>query len=414
MSEIKAVNQERSQPKVFQTEFSKEHRKMMTNACIDFISMDLRPVNALYGDGMNALLRTYAIVANHYGRSMTNAKDMLPSNSTVSRNIVMRSESVQESLKKILPRYFQNGGAISADIWTDHHNKVSYLGVLVHYMDTQGRLYNRLISNKPLDTEESHTGKYIKDVLFAELKFYDIDLDKSNVVFVTDRGSNMIKSLEFYQRNSCAAHFVNNVVNEILKYGRPAEILVACRNIVTKVHQLGKNTLFEPRLQSFCSTRWNSAYTMFNSVFENWGQIIDLFEESRCRSVLADTTAEEIEQLKSFLSVFREVNTRLQQTSVPSIHLVCLLYAKLEKQFLTCENDSEIVHTAKENGRTYFATTLINKKMVTTYHKLGVFLHPTGKGMNQMTNQDKADIQFEVSYSVRSGQPEKNPKNMQN
>lgn len=97
-----------------------------------------------------------------------------------------------------------------------------------------------------------------------------------------------------------------------------------------------------------------------------------------------------------FLVPFRKASVELQTTDRPSLHLIWLHHDKLEKHFIENATDSELIRTTKENARTYYTENLIDDVLITTCHKIAIFLHPTGKSLNQMTFQDKEDIHFEV------------------
>lgn len=400
--ETTAVNRETSdsaqQTSYYQSMLKREHKVELNDSCVDFVTKDLRPVLALYGEGLHGLLKTYALITNKYGLTNCNPKNVLPSRTTVSKNIFSRSSATLEYLKRFLPTIFENGpgGAISTDLWTDDHKKVPFMCLMVHYIDEQDHLCRRLIANKPLDVNSSKTGEYLRGEMLPILSLYGIDPSSPNVVFVADRGKNVIKALENYKRHSCGSHFLCNVVNKSLSDGRPKEVTDVCRNVVSKINHLGKNSLFQPTVKSFCPTRWNSAIAMFSSISVNWEAIQELFTEHECSAIFEFVEKDEVDSLVRFLTPFSEASKKMQTLTMPSLHLICMYYDKLEKHFIEQENDNEITRAVKENGRTYFNLEIISSQMITTYHKLAIFLHPTGKGLTQMSDQDKDDIEFEV------------------
>lgn len=304
-------------PNLYLGELNKEYRKILIDGCVDYIVVDFRPMHALTGAGMHSLLRSYDVVTNHCGRHACDPGQLLPSTRTIGRNIEMRANYIRQMIRKLLQSSFVEGpgGAISLDIWTDDFQKFQYLGVLAHFINENGQFNTRLIANKALDVNESKTGTYLRAQILTILNDYGIDPMKTNVVFVTDRGANIIKALEPYQRHNCGPHFINNVVNEALGIGHPLHIIKTCQNIASKIHVLGKNTLFSPTIKSFCSTRWNTAYAMLESISKNWTSVSDLFGELGYASLIGDATKEEIDDLAAFLLPFKEASVPFQMTN---------------------------------------------------------------------------------------------------
>lgn len=217
-----------------------------------------------------------------------------------------------------MPSIFEKGpdGAVTLDLWTENINKIPYLGVMVHYVDLKGKVCKRLIANKPLEVNTSKTGEYLRAKILEILESYGIVAAKPTVVFISDRGKNIIKALEPYTRHSCGPHFINNTVNEILGNGRPLQIVNVCKDIVAKIHFLGKNSLFEPigiepRVVSFCSTRWNTATAMMESISTHWETILNFCREYGCKPILRDATKQEIDDLIQFLITFRKAPVEL-------------------------------------------------------------------------------------------------------
>lgn len=368
---------------------------MMLNASVDYVAMDMRPVNALYGEGLHSLLKTHAILWKGYGSSSIPA-NLLPSCHAVSNHVKVRARMLRESLRGALGAQFSSiGGAICLDVWTDDFKKIGYLGITAHYIDDKYCLNSRLIACKALDINKSKTGEYLKKKLLHVLNYYGID-PKKNVVFVTDRGSNVIKALEEYLRQSCGNHFISNVVNEGIRYGEPNTVLKSCQELVSNVKNSGKNALFNPTLKAAMKVRWNTALDMFASISPNWQRIQNYIQTSNQRGLMADVTKEDIDSMIKFLRPFKTASLQLQPTKSATQHLVHLCYDLLEQHLIENENDRPIISEAKSLAEYYFRQALANGGMVSTINKIAVFLHPSMKELKKMTPQDKNDIEFDV------------------
>lgn len=382
---------------IYQSQMSKEHKDLMMNAAVDFVSHDMRPINALNGIGLRSLLSTYGMMWKYYGETGATPPSLLPSVDAVTKNVTSRARNLRKSLQTILKNQFFNvGGGICLDIWKDKFRKIDYLGVTVHYIDDSFRHNVRLIACKPLSVEKSKTGEYVKKKLMHILDFYGVGLSK-NVVFVTDRGSNMKKALEDYLRHNCSDHFISNTINEGLASERAKEVLVVCQNIVSTIKRCGKSSLFQPSLKAAIKVRWNSAIDMFVSVSHHWEKLQQYFADAGQITILCDVTKDEIDCLIRFLKPFKAMTLKLEQINRATQHLVHMAYDYLDSHLIPNENDPDILADAKNRAEFYYRETLLNDGMITTVHKAAVFLHPSMKDLSKMTRQDKEDIELYVS-----------------
>lgn len=103
-----------------------------------------------------------------------------------------------------------------------------------------------------------------------------------NVVFVTDRGSNIIAALSEEKRLNCAAHLINNVLENTFKernlqaspYFQPVlQILQSCRDLIGYFKRSALMEKLESALEQIVPTRWNTHLAMLASVLRNWEKI---------------------------------------------------------------------------------------------------------------------------------------------
>lgn len=96
---------------------------------------------------------------------------------------------------------------------------MNYLGFTAHYIlieDCTARLHSRALKLLALDDADGP-----KDANFVHNKFsevlheFDLYDNSHQIVFVTDRGKNMVNSLDGYDRHSCLDHFINNIVERV-------------------------------------------------------------------------------------------------------------------------------------------------------------------------------------------------------
>lgn len=379
---------------------TKEHKEMMIDAAVDFVALDMRPLNALNGIGLHSLLMNYGVLWKHYGTTGASPPNLLPGVDAVSNKIKKRARNLRLTLTNVLNNQFSNvGGAILLDIWTDDYRKIDYLGITVHYINDSFEHNVRIIACTALSIEKRKTGEYLRKKITHVLNFYGINLSK-NVVFVTDRGSNVKKALEDYPRQNCANHFISNTVNEGLSTVRAKVVLSVCQNIVSTVKRNGKSSLFKPSLKAAFKIRWNSATDMFESVSFHWQRIQQYLSASGQANILEDVTKEEIDALIDFLKPFKAMSLKLEQINRPTQHLVHMVYSYLDAHLVSNENDPQIMADTKARSEFYYRNAILNGGMITTVNKIAIYLHPSMKNLNKMTPQDKEDINLNVRKST--------------
>lgn len=256
-----------SQEKIsgYQSVLSNPHKLLMLSACMAFIVLDLRPLYALDGDGIHELLKAFAVICLTY---ISNANDLtalsffLPNRDTVMSHIVRNSSQIVNKLTALTAPIFNDsgwGGAFSVDIWTDDYKWHSYICVIAHFVDENFILHNRVIANELLADDRIKSGPYILEKVKNILNRIGVtNMDK--VIFVSDRGSNILAAFRDHQHIACSLHFLNNCLQNVFKSGQPKKVLRLCQKSVRYIKKSGKTSLFSPALQSASTVRWNFAH----------------------------------------------------------------------------------------------------------------------------------------------------------
>lgn len=107
---------------------------------------------------------------------------------------------------------------MSIDCWLDKTKKSTFFGITAHFIQQEKdafKLHDRILCTRDLhiDTKD---GIYCRKKLNEYLRSYNLHTLIDKIVFVSDRGSNMIKALEPYNSISCMAHMMNNAVVRML------------------------------------------------------------------------------------------------------------------------------------------------------------------------------------------------------
>lgn len=88
----KGIEIEQPKENRYNTDLSPDDKLLLTKACSEFVIRDMRPLNALYGKGLHALLSAYTYTCTKYNGLDRNPIEYLPSHHTVARNVQLKSE----------------------------------------------------------------------------------------------------------------------------------------------------------------------------------------------------------------------------------------------------------------------------------------------------------------------------------
>lgn len=109
---------------------------------------------------------------------------------------------------------------ISIDLWSDKFRNIHYMGSVAHYIkwnENKTSLVARLLKLQEMDAETPKSADILHERIVAMLHEFDLQDNADKIVFISDRGKNIVNSCDGYSRQSCIDHFVNNIVCEMSK-----------------------------------------------------------------------------------------------------------------------------------------------------------------------------------------------------
>lgn len=112
-------------------------------------------------------------------------------------------------------------------------------------------------------------------------------MSRRNIVFVTDRGSNIIAALSSDTRLNCSAHLLNNILehiflmkeNEVKRFrylGATLTLVQSCKDLVAYFKRAALMEKLDTALEQTVPTRWNTHVAMLLSVSKNFQKIRDV------------------------------------------------------------------------------------------------------------------------------------------
>lgn len=187
---------------------------------------------------------------------------------------------MKQNIKNEFRKY---GGAVAMDCWMDAGSKTTYFGLTVHYIseaDGQLILNDRVMVIRELSAEVEKTGEYLHTKIVEYMTEFDLmDCLEKNLVFISDRGRNIVNAVRTFNSVNCFAHMLNNTLSNVFKKDKSKpnhqqtwayKIVHAVTPIVKYFKSSALAKQFKPVLKSNVCTRWNSICNMLESVIYHW------------------------------------------------------------------------------------------------------------------------------------------------
>uniref|UniRef100_A0A3P9DLA7 HAT C-terminal dimerisation domain-containing protein n=1 Tax=Maylandia zebra TaxID=106582 RepID=A0A3P9DLA7_9CICH len=352
--------------------FKKETR----DKCVQFVCQDIRPYDTISGKGFTQLAQHLVDTAARIGKF--DVCEILPHPTTVSRNVEMRAQSLRKHVvEEITATISKFGCAVTADIWTETYRKTSFLSATIHYVNEQSELHSRVLFAAPFDPSTSKTGENIRRHLLQNLRVFGIDATDmgKKIIFVTDRGANMISALREYTRLNCTAHILNVTLSSafgtaiIEKSPEIASLLTDVKKLVTYFKHSGQQGKLKKSLKQSIETRWNSNFDMLNSVLEQYEDIASVLTESNNYDKIGRISISTLKLLVSFLKPFKEATDDLEtDNTAPSASLVLPWSVRLIEHYST---SSHSVHML---------------------YKIATFLTPNLRGLRMLDERGRQNV----------------------
>ncbi|KAK7882732.1 hypothetical protein WMY93_028906 [Mugilogobius chulae] len=143
-------------------------------------------------------------------------------------------------------------------------------------------------------------------------------MSSGRIVFVTDRGANIVAALRGYTRLNCSAHILNVILSSAFsekvleKTPDLAELLVGAKRLVKYFKHSGLQNRLATSLKQSVETRWNSNYEMLNSILSQHETISALLVDTAHYEKIVQINLNHLETLVAFLKVFKDATNDLE------------------------------------------------------------------------------------------------------
>lgn len=287
--------------------------------CVDYVAADLRPYDSIAGRGLVQLAQHLVDTAATIGKF--DVRDILPHPTTVSRHVDDRAlkwrRAVVDDISETIGKY---GCAVTTDVWTETYRKTSFLSATLHFINSDYKLQSRVLFSAPFDDGTSKTGENIRALLFQNLRAFGIDCSVlgKKIVFVTDRGANMVASLRGFTRLNCSAHVLNSVLSHALSPTVMSEVPDAgqlisdAKKLVSYFKHSGLQVKLTKSLKQSVETRWNSTVDMLDSISQQYDEVTTVLLENNQYDKISCINKQILASLVAFLKPFKDATNDLE------------------------------------------------------------------------------------------------------
>lgn len=150
------------------------------------------------------------------------------------------------------------------------------------------------------------------------------------------------------------------------------------------------------KLKSYPETRFNYAYDMLKSIYDNHGEVYEVLaaKQQATNKELCDKITclpiDEIKHFCDFLLFFKNVTTTLEGENMVTMHRVWPAIRELWLVLKPKETDTVFVKKMKSAGLEYITKPNVEKYFQpTNRHKLALFLHPLMNRLPFLTYRGK-------------------------
>jgi len=348
-------------------------RESLTTELIKFVACDMRPYSSVDGTGFKSLCQTLVNFGARYGQFDVTRE--LPDRTSLARHVPDLVEKTKNDVKSLLAtsEYI----ALTSDGWTDDFRKVSYVTVTAHFFDNNLHLQSCILDTGSVD--ERKTAEVLGSIVTNVSQQFGFSMNK--VTIVTDNASNMVAAFrDRCCRLSCFAHCLNLVVTEMLAVDNDEfkSMLACCKTLVRHFKHTGLQRQLKKTLKQDCPTRWNSTFSMMESVLDQYDAVHELLNARKELRYLYAVDTEVMKAVVCFLTDFRDASEKACADKAPTLHLVAPMFHRLLTT--TCadaDGDCSIVLALKGKGR----AALQSKVRLDVMHDVAAFLNPCMKGL---------------------------------
>ncbi|KAF0299882.1 Transposable element Hobo transposase [Amphibalanus amphitrite] len=369
-------------------------KRLIAEALGDVCVEDMRPFSFVEGSGFEKAAQAFINVGAKHGK--VEARDVLPGRNTIASIVSERAELARKRLRDELRT--QPFLAASTDIWTEEKTSTPFSTVNVSYIREDWTLCSRVVGTKAMP--ESHTGVNIFRTTRQALEAVDCwKEDGEHIRYVTDNASN--NKVAFQNRGrgwqSCFCHNLNLVMIQVMgSTPAVAELIDQGKRLVRFAKKTSVNSLLKSAdpngrgLKASVPTRWNSEWTMLESLRHSWPALQSLpgvADRDEVVRLLEPIDKRELDAVVDVLSFFNSASERLSASHQPTGFLVPLVLENAKRHLEPAPTDTQLGRQLKESLLQHVTGPKYGGKVGLEQY-LALALHPRYRRLQQVNIDD--------------------------
>ncbi|GBC27415.1 zinc finger BED domain-containing protein RICESLEEPER 2-like [Rhizophagus irregularis DAOM 181602=DAOM 197198] len=323
--------------------FDEEEQQIHDKYLTDWLICDLQP---------------FTVVENHYFKMFINffcpryiIPDRHKAKDLIIATFTNRRDAVINELHKIKGKF-----ALTADMWTSTINQEAFLGLTIHYVDSNWKLQNFLLDIVPFTV--SHSGANMAREIMRTLEEFNIS--NKIVALTTDNESAMIVcgreialdmddgfSSMIFSHYRCAAHVLNLGVKEGLKLVNDS--IKKARKLMNSIKN---STCLCDNLRLLCNlkeikylkpiidveTRWNSTYYMLRRLEDTLLLLEPLEKATKYLSASSYSTMGETRFI--FSGIQAHLTKNMENETFTQREMATLIHRKIRQYWMIMDKSS--------------------------------------------------------------------------
>lgn len=399
-SELKNVKDKYAEPAHMGTRSSTltiPERKMLKRAEVAFIVEDNHPMHSLGGFGLAQIAAFFMRLGARTGaRKMTptQCQRILYGRNTIATEIMNSTKNVVGAITpELIEAVLNHGIAITVDGWQDSHLHRHYQAVTAHYAlkynetDEDGtvrvkmRMVERCLGLELMPEHEPRNGENILKTVRRVFEKYTLlielfDQFPNRFLLIYDRASSNLKGFRLLEGWHCLDHIYNSTAGKMIDVPDIKTTFDKVHTLINMFKRRGLNNALTDTLKLSCATRWNSTYTMFDSLCKSWNEVLTIVNEpdyNDLKEMIENIDVDVVKAAAKVLKVFVRCTKMTEASSRPTLHLVLVYYWYICSKLETHDDeDTNITSEMKKVGLQYFRQAM----MLTNYHFAATCLHP--------------------------------------
>ena len=332
-------------PSVGKLSSNSQRARMLSDAIVEFIARDMRPVSVVDGIGFLNLMH------------VAEPRYTTPCRKTTMELIGRKYTDLKREIRGYIAQ--QDWMSLTTDLWTSKAGD-AYISLTAHFVCRNFEMMHRNLETRHLPGVHDHS--HLASALRDSTSEWCIDLDHVSA-FTTDNGSNIVKTvkedLEVIHL-PCAGHTLNLAVQSALKVPAISTALSRCKKVITHFNQsridreelhLKQQQLGLPghALIQDVQTRWNSTHDMIKRICEQQPAIQAVLHRRRDLVHLEISSGEWriLEDIADLLEPYKDATTYLSSESYPTISALGPLFTEIRSKLSPSESDSTAVRQFK-------------------------------------------------------------------